>query len=514
MCTKEFQLQKCITRVEMAERSRRRLTYSETGGTQQEGTPPCVLCKTHHSQQSQPRTWKNTKAQELSASLGVDQGDWICRACRDDISRLLKDSSHPPRWEKGKPINCCVPSCSEAFFSHYKVGYTEQLISIMHTMGCSAVPTPIPLCKHHYHVIYDQLQPKQTHCQTCNANLKNTTVRTCPNPPKITCYLQEETNFEGEISEGEKVCLACYKFHLEILKEIAMISTDDDLEAVIASAQSSLLPITALNNMHDVLGAAMCDTIVYVGKHLLRQEALLLPSVYKFFSSTTKDITITANLEFDINTLPTARWVLSNLKTALQHHMSITCRVKKHGTILYRSNGDIMKSLSVSLHKSTNCTAYSHCSEASHTSAPNVEHVAVAQDINTMMQQQIHGYISKDAVMPYRFDQMDIDKHISDLDPNLWEFITLLTSSLSERRGKSKASTDPSTHTYTVKKVRHFFCLCVLMYCIDDRCYLPLHNLITDVVDSYGGSSTLIKILNRLGCVLPLTLFKGLFSTG
>ena len=28
---------------------------------------------------------------------------------------------------------------------------------------------------------------------------------------------------------------------------------------------------------------------------------------------------------------------------------------------------------------------------------------------------------------------------------------------------------------------------------------MPLHSLITDIVDSHGGSTELIKILNRLG---------------
>ena len=37
------------------------------------------------------------------------------------------------------------------------------------------------------------------------------------------------------------------------------------------------------------------------------------------------------------------------------------------------------------------------------------------------------------------------------------------------------------------------------MYCIDDRCYLPMHSLITDMVDSCGGSTKLIRALNRLG---------------
>ena len=50
-----------------------------------------------------------------------------------------------------------------------------------------------------------------------------------------------------------------------------------------------------------------------------------------------------------------------------------------------------------------------------------------------------------------------------------------------------------------VKKVHRFFCLCVLLFCTDDRCHLPLHALITDALESYGGSTMLIQMLNRLG---------------
>jgi hypothetical protein len=42
----------------------------------------------------------------------------------------------------------------------------------------------------------------------------------------------------------------------------------------------------------------------------------------------------------------TARWVMSNLILCLQHHISYTCRIRKHGTILYRSNGDLLTSIS------------------------------------------------------------------------------------------------------------------------------------------------------------------------
>ena len=84
------------------------------------------------------------------------------------------------------------------------------------------------------------------------------------------------------------------------------------------------------------------------------------------------------------------------------------------------------------------------------------------------------------------------------MDPRLWSAISLLTRSVSECRGTSRVS-DPSALIHHTKKVRRLFCLCTILYCTDDRCYLPLHNLITDTVESLGGSALLIRILNRLG---------------
>ena len=51
------------------------------------------------------------------------------------------------------------------------------------------------------------------------------------------------------------------------------------------------------------------------------------------------------------------------------------------------------------------------------------------------------------------------------------------------------------------KMIRRFFilCLCAIMHCINEDFTIPLHTLITDIVDGQGGSALLIRILNRLG---------------
>ena len=124
------------------------------------------------------------------------------------------------------------------------------------------------------------------------------------------------------------------------------------------------------------------------------------------------------------------------------------------------------------------------------------------------MHSQIRALLTKSTTSPFEYDDNDIDKLIAETDEKLWEAVCLLTRSVSERRGKSKAS-DPTSTSYHTKKVRRYFLLCALLFCTDDRCSLPLHTLVTDVVDSQGGSALLIKILNRLGvCTSTDTLSR------
>ena len=45
--------------------------------------------------------------------------------------------------------------------------------------------------------------------------------------------------------------------------------------------------------------------------------------------------TLACRLNQDVEERGTARWLLSNLVVHLQHHISYTCSVRKHGTLLY-----------------------------------------------------------------------------------------------------------------------------------------------------------------------------------
>ncbi len=85
---------------------------------------------------------------------------------------------------------------------------------------------------------------------------------------------------------------------------------------------------------------------------------------------------------------------------------------------------------------------------------------------------------------------------IQGADPQLWEAICLLTRSVSERVGITglKRGRDPTSVANQTKKLRRFL-LSAILFCSDDRCSVPLHTLLTDMIDSQGGSALLVRIL-------------------
>ena len=70
--------------------------------------------------------------------------------------------------------------------------------------------------------------------------------------------------------------------------------------------------------------------------------------------------------------------------------------------------------------------------------------------------------------------------------------------SKSEIQGTSKVN-DPSSTAAHIKRVRCYSLLCTILFCTNDRCSLPMHTLSTDLVESQGGSSVLVRVLNCLG---------------
>ena len=133
---------------------------------------------------------------------------------------------------------------------------------------------------------------------------------------------------------------------------------------------------------------------------------------------------------------------------------------------------------------------------------------SVLDELNQRVHAQVKNFVEKDKSFSREHHDIDVNKLVQEVDPKLWNAVVMLTRSISERRG-STAAGNPELQMLHVKKVRRIFLLCVLLFCTDDRCSMPLHTLVTDVVESQGGTDFLIRFLNRLGvCASADTLAR------
>ena len=462
----------------------------------------CILCHSQTSTQTTPSQWKNEAARMYALALNVPMNGSVCQACRKDITRVLSNREHIPRWKKSLSVReCCVHGCENRVYASLHKSTSEDIEQIFSSCGLEAkhpsVPVPVPLCKHHYHLVYNRLEPRQEHCVTCGTSLrKQINSKICPQPAIIEQHLRENADFEGKIKEGDRVCYTCYRSHLIILQRRNETSLDSDLLNMIStlSHQISEPSNDTIQSISDLIDAAMTRMVITVGRELLNGNVMLLPDVHDLFNSYASELSKYLHEDnINISKLVTSAYILSNLTATLQHHIAYTCTVKKYGTLIYRPNADLRPALAQALWQIRTSSETEPLGVAN---PPH--HREVLDDLNSRACSHIASYLSKCEKQPFNFLDLDIDKEIENTDPKLWEAICLLTRSTSERKGLAKVI-DPSSTAHHSKKIHRFFLLSTLLHCINDRYSNPLHTYITDLIEGQGGSALLIKFMNQLG---------------
>lgn len=501
----------------MAMDTRRKLSFVEDVNI-------CHLCRNPHVQLTKPSGWKKEEARSFITSLQVPLDAMICKLCRDDIDRALENTMHVPRWIKETRVTkkkCCVVGCTcetESLLVSTKIAHTD-IVSAIGKKGMKVsdniTSTQTILCKCHYHMVYYSI----THCATCGAYFKSIPgpAWLCPQPDKIQEYLEVSTGFEGSLGKDDYVCNACYKSHLIVLQDLdseEVTSTDENLMLIISACMeetSTTMMTDEVSTISDVLTFSMKKAIAYVAEQLLNRKAILLTSVHDFFCCFANDLMMSKNMgkpDVPVHELVTPRNILSNLAANLHHHLKYKCTIRKFGTLLYRADEDILPyltrvlwNLRQSQSNTSTCTNTDCIQEQTESTC-----TATMKDLNLKIQEQIRDLLKQDAKAPFDHSKFNLDKTISAIDPQIWEAVSLLTQSVSEKRGTSKVR-DSSSMACHIKKLRRLFLVSSILFITNDRCSSPLHTLLTDVIDSQGGSSLLIRILNRFGiCASTETL--------
>ena len=132
-----------------------------------------------------------------------------------------------------------------------------------------------PLCQEHYRVLYRHLNPEHfiKNCKTCKKLMTDLTkTRKCPVPAVVQSFLANNTEFTEEIKSDDRVCYACYKLHLVIIKHVqnSSQSTDAQLQELIHfdSLKTNLPDILHINTFDDALSYTAQFSVISVGEAL------------------------------------------------------------------------------------------------------------------------------------------------------------------------------------------------------------------------------------------------------
>ena len=123
----------------------------------------------------------------------------------------------------------------------------------------------------------------------------------------------------------------------------------------------------------------------------------------------------------------------------------------------------------------------------------------VAQYLNGKLHTQAKKYSSHFNQNPDEYLTMDIDQLIDGVDETLMGFIQELTKPIRDSR-----HTLFGTGEVDMKRYRHFYALCLLLYNTNRMCNMPFHFGLTEAILCHGGSTQLVRLFNKFGIVSSL----------
>ena len=113
----------------------------------------------------------------------------------------------------------------------------------------------------------------------------------------------------------------------------------------------------------------------------------------------------------------------------------------------------------------------------------------------------------KDKSMKLAFD---VDKFVATVRsaaPHLWELVCGITQSKNECKGRS-ASVNESSFASCMKHLRRAYIVSLIIFVTNSECNSPFHVVLSNVIESCGGSTELITMLNRFGICSSVDTLK------
>ena len=197
---------------------------------------------------SKPSSWPSDTLQwvEKLCSQRIPPDAVVCRACEKYIKCHTGKCDIIPRWlpTKSKAHRyCMVEGCGEV--SHATTSIVSYALEYLDIAGVSDDFTSqsLSLCNCHYQLLYREVHYPQP-CAACSSEPRygGEYTRRCPEPDRITAFLQETFDFCGVLTKISKICKLCYMFHWQILLQLNAGSSmaTDTLNSTVSDLETKL----------------------------------------------------------------------------------------------------------------------------------------------------------------------------------------------------------------------------------------------------------------------------------
>ncbi len=284
------------------------------------------------------------------------------------------------------------------------------------------------------------------------------------------------------------VCYSCYKYCKQLLTSVVCMLSAEDVKELTCKLDhlQCTMQDHVITSTESYIELALIKTALHLCKCLLANQAMLLPTLYKHFLSN-----IPNSIELRL---------LTYVGNQFGDLMSSVCHHKKIGRIFFQTKSDPYVLLSHALGR--------HNSQCD-TDSVNQHHKCVNKCADQVNKQahKVAAYMLRHAYKDDALiDALDVNcfiQHVCSVSPELWEHVCTLTHGVNERKGRKAAVKEDSLHG-RIRYLRRAYLLSVILFTTNSECCYPFHVQLADAVETLGGSSELITILNRVGATASI----------
>ena len=201
-------------------------------------------------------------------------------------------------------------------------------------------------------------------------------------------------------------------------------NVDEDLQAIIDVYQQNANTANDPSSYIEVRELALYNTIVLVGQELLGGNVLLLPTVYDKFVEMIHFYSQLLQTDTQYTAVSTT-WLLSNLSSALEHHLVSSCKIRKYGTMLHRPNTDFAAVLQKALYqiRQNEQVEALKPKKFSNTSVTPAVTEQVLDSIHTGILDQCQALLGRKDLFYDNYTKLDIEHEISQINRVVWNAV-------------------------------------------------------------------------------------------